>query len=439
MVVTAGAWPSAFTILRCLLAVSVLAAGDARSQDAGAARARALVIDDVTVIDVIAGNAIPNRRVIVRGDTIADVVSASLPLSDDAGVTINGRGLYLIPGLVDHHVHLSADMVNDLERAARGGVTMVQAMAGDNRAAGNLARAVMAAEIAGPRIAYASVMAGPDFFRDPRFQSAGLGFEPGMAPWAQAVTDETDVVTAVAAARGSGAEVLKLYAMMDGDLIARLTAEAHRQGMRVVAHATVFPATPAQLVRAEVDVLTHAPYLSWQGTAAIGADDAWERRNGPYTQVDPDGPELRAVMRTMAAGGMYLEPTLWVFQRGTPDSVLIAWSETVTRTAQAAGVAILAGTDGLIDRDPRALPNVHREMAALVAAGLSPTQALRAATATPARAMGRAGTHGAVAPGFVADLILLSANPLESIAATTQIAYVILRGRLLDRSAGRGR
>lgn len=386
-----------------------------------------LLIENVAVVDVIGGTLVPGQRVVIRGDTIAAVDPVSTP-APAATRTIDGTGLVVIPGLVDHHVHLTPGSDSALARAVRGGVTLVQAMAGDNRTAGELSRAIAAGERPGPEIAYASVMAGPGFFTDPRFIGASEGFTPGQAPWMQAVTAATDPVAAVAAARGSGAEVLKLYAMIDGGLAAALVREAHRQGMRVVAHGTVFPARPSDLVAAGVDLLTHAPYLSWEGLPAVPAADAWNRRLGPYRTVAPDGGAISSLVRQMQAAGTALEPTLWVFHRDTADSLLQRWAREVTGRAHAAGVPILAGTDGLIDRDPSALPNIHRELALLVEAGLSPAAALAAATIVPARFMGRGETHGVVAPGRVADLVLLEANPLADIAATTRIRAVIRRG-----------
>lgn len=418
-----------------LVAAFALGAGcvPAQATQRPTPRPRVVVIDSVRIIDVDARTVSPYQRIVIRGDSIAAVGSLADALPDSVDERVPGHGAFVIPGLVDHHVHLTPGMVPSLERAARGGVTMVQAMAGDNRVAGEYARASMAREIVAPEIAYASVMAGPDFFTDVRFIGAGLGFVAGKAPWAQAVTVQTDVATAVAAARGSGAEVLKLYAMMDSALVARLTAEAHRQGMRVVAHATVFPARPLQLAAAGVDILTHAPYLSWQGAREVRAEDAWRRLDGPYDLVRADGREMRAVLSEMKARGTALEPTLQVFTRPGTPSVVATWGRQVAARAHAMGIPILAGTDGMVERDTLAPPVIHRELQRLVEAGLPPAAALAAATTVPARVMGRSRTHGLVAPGRVADLVLLDANPLEDIRHTTRIRAVVLRGQVLAR------
>lgn len=392
-----------------------------------------LVLEGVTVVDVARGMNVADRRVVIRGDSIVAVEAAGGPAPADEAIRVEGRGLWVIPGLVDHHVHLGPDMGEALERAVRGGVTMVQTMAGDTRADGELQRQVLSGELDGPEISYAALMAGPAFHEDPRLQGASIGYGRGEAPWMQAVTPETDMVRAVARAKGTGAEVLKLYAMMGAALVAALTEEAHRQGMRVVTHSTVFPARPSELVAAGVDVLTHAPYLSWEGAGEVHDEDSWNRAKGPYDEVRPDGPELTSVLEAMARRGTVLEPTLWVFQQGDDvDSTAVAWAEAVTRRARDLGVTLVAGTDGFIGDGRRAMPYVHGEMAALVKAGLTPAHALAAATINPARLMGRGGSHGAVAPHHVADLVLLTADPLASIDATRKIRWVVRRGRLVD-------
>ena len=99
-----------------------------------------------------------------------------------------------------------------------------------------------------------------------------------------------------------------------------------------------------------------------------------------------------------------------------------------------AGVPILAGTDLA---NPYVYPGfgLHDELGLLVRAGLTPAEALRTATINPARFLGVTDSLGVVAPGKIADLVLLDANPLQNIANTRKIRAVIQGGRLLDRHA----
>ena len=102
----------------------------------------------------------------------------------------------------------------------------------------------------------------------------------------------------------------------------------------------------------------------------------------------------------------------------------------VVKEMQQAGVKLLAGTDGrLFGFD------LHDELQELVTAGLTPMQALQTATRNPADFFGKLDSMGTVEKGKIADLVLLDADPLESIANTTKINAVVVNGQLLDRKA----
>ena len=394
-----------------------------------------LAIRDVSVVD--AGRLVPNRTILVRGGRIVSIADAAEAISAD--VTIDGTGLFAIPGLIDAHVHLSGapreQATATLKRALAGGITSVFDLAGDDRETGDLARASLAHEIEAPTIRYVGLLAGPAFFKDPRVLAASLGFDPGLAPWAQAVTADSDPVRTIAAARGTGASAIKLYAAIDAVTAKAMTAEAHRAHLRVFAHATTFPARPSELIEAGVDMLAHAAYLVWEGSAP--SDDFKSRANGDFAHVPFDGPVMDHVLDLMVSHNTALNPTLWIFAEGTPKDALsaqrIAWMDGITGRAARRGVPIVAGTDDLLSpRDP--LPTLHRELELLVSsAGLTPAQALESATRTAARVMGMDKERGRLEPGFAADIDVLSANPLDAIGNTRKLAYVIKDGRIVLR------
>ncbi len=395
-----------------------------------------LVIDDVTVIDGTGGPPRAHLRVVARGGMIVSVAPAGGALPDSARV-IDGRGLYVIPGLIDAHVHLSgADWrarAEQLRQTLKGGVTAVYELAGDARTTGDLARAVLVHEIPGPTIYYSALMAGPPFFTDPRAVSISRGFRTGQAPWAQAITPTTDMPRAVAAARGTGATTIKLYASLDSVTATLATAEARRQGMRVVAHATTFPAKPSALIAAGVTMLAHTPYLVWQGSAPT--DDWTNRARGDFVGVPATSPVIERLLREMHDRDVSLNPTLWVFAEGQPaDSVSrvrTPWMNAVTKRAQELGVNIVAGTDNMMDPRRDSLPTLHKELELEVQAGLTPLQAIASATANAARAIGVDSVRGSVREGRVADLVLLDANPAEDIRNTRRIRYVIKDGAIV--------
>ncbi|HEY3886882.1 MAG TPA: amidohydrolase family protein, partial [Vicinamibacterales bacterium] len=294
----------------------------------------------MSVVD--AGRATPHQTIVVRGGRIAAIDDAAH--AETADVTIDGAGLFAIPGLIDAHVHLSGRprdaAVADLKRALQGGVTSVFDLAGDDRETGELARESLAHEIEAPTIVYVGLLAGPAFFTDSRVVAASLGFTPGDAPWAQAVTDESDPVRTIAAARGTGAAGIKLYAAIDATTARRMTEEAHRAHLSVVAHAATFPAKPSELVNAGVDMLAHAAYLVWEGSAPSA--DFTARARGDFAHVPVDGPAMTALIDLMAARHTALNPTLWIFAEGMPKDALsdarTAWMNAITARAARRGV-----------------------------------------------------------------------------------------------------
>lgn len=105
--------------------------------------------------------------------------------------------------------------------------------------------------------------------------------------------------------------------------------------------------------------------------------------------------------------------------------------KTFVRRFHEAGGIVLAGSDGI----PAPAVGLHEELRLLVSAGLPAPAALRAATSDAARALGWDNRLGQIAPGMIADMVLLAANPLDNIENTRKIRAVVLRGRFLDSAA----
>jgi imidazolonepropionase-like amidohydrolase len=418
--------------LRAAPLLAILAAPSTLS--AQGPQAKSIKIVDVTVIDGTDAPPKPHTTVILRGGRITDLLAAgvAVPATD---TTIDGAGRYVVPGLIDAHVHIGttpwAREVDQLQRALRGGITSVFDMASDTRATANLARASLVGEIRAPSVYYVALMAGPAFFTDRRVLAASRGYAPGTAPWMQSVTNETDLVRAVATAKGTGAVAIKLYAALPGQLAAKIATEAKRQGMRTVAHATTFPGRPLELVDGGVNVLAHAPYLVWEGSPPT--DSFALRGRGDFLGVPATSAAIERLLTRMRDVGTMLNPTVWIFDESQPaDSVAKArapWMYAVTKRAAQLGVPIIAGTDGLFGISGDSLPALHRELELLVSrAGLTPAQALTSATLNGARAIGVAEQTGTIAVGKAADLLLLEADPLADIRNTRRIAVVIKNG-----------
>jgi len=396
-----------------------------------------ILIRDVTVIDGTGAVARVHMDVVMRDGKIASIAATGTVPAPHPDSVIDGRGLFAIPGLIDAHVHMGTgpwqERATAMKAALMGGITSVLDLAGDSRATSDLQRAVIADQIPGPHIHYIALLGGPAFFTDPRVLDASRGYTAGTAPWMQSVTDTTDFAHTIAIAKGTGATAVKLYAALDSATVARATVEAHKQGMKVIAHATTFTALPSDLVAAGADMLTHTPYLVWQGSPRT--PDFPSRARGDFFGLPADSPVIEKLLMQMRDRGTALNPTLWVFDMQAADSVgkvRSPWMNAVTRRAQQLGVRIVAGTDGLYNPRTDSLPILHRELELLVnGAGLTPLQAISSATRNAAWAAGADAFTGTLAVGMNADLLLLGADPVADIRNTRAVRVVVQDGKIV--------
>jgi imidazolonepropionase-like amidohydrolase len=428
---------AAALVAACSLATTAGAAEDAASQRPGAAPAdKVVVYRGATLLDA-SGSLRPNMSIVARGERIEAIVPAGTSAVASDAQQVDVAGLYAIPGLIDAHVHLAsvpnrAQAETRLRRALYGGITAVRDMAGDARAIAELARAALTAEIAAPDIHFAATVAGPSFFGDPRTRASAVGWPPGQAPWMQAITPETDLVVAIARARGTGASGIKIYADLPAELVRKITAEAHRQGIQVWAHGAVFPATAQDVVDAGVDVVSHIGFVSIalapqmpQQFREMGKVDFGSLLKG-YREPDA---RLQRIFDVMKQRGQILDATV--------DSALnveaalpgaLDASARMTHQAFSSGVAIAAGTDRHnADDDP--FPPLYVELELLAnKVGMPPVQVLRAATVNGARTIGQERDMGTLEAGKLANIVFLARNPLEDIRNLRSVTMTVKRG-----------
>jgi imidazolonepropionase-like amidohydrolase len=413
--------------------------------------AAAVLYADATVIDGTGAAPKPHQDILVRGDRIVATGEHGTLADTDGARTVDLRGHFVIPGLVDSHVHMATppDQARAravLRRDLYGGVTAVRDMADDLRAIGELAREARMAEIPSPDIYYAALMAGPSFFADPRVQAASEGVKPGTAPWMQAIDEGTDIAQAVTLARGTSATAIKVYADLPPDLVSAITREAHRQGMQVWAHSAVFPARPKDVVDAGVDVVSHACYQAYEVQKAI--PQAYE----DHTPVDErllaqDGndPVLARLYADMLERGTLLDATGNLFVRYDaqrksdpkmkPLRCTGAATIRIVRQAWRAGVPISTGTDNDDGGRDDPWPSVHGEIEFLVHdVGMSPLQALHSATQVGARAAAQEADMGTIATGKLADFVVLAKDPSADIVNLRSIVNTVKRGKAYPRA-----
>jgi imidazolonepropionase-like amidohydrolase len=399
--------------------------------------AHAATYTNVTLIDGTGAQPRPHMSITITGERI-DSVGPAVPPGKDV---IDMNGATAIPGLINTHVHLAtapglgyAQAI--LRRDLYAGITAVRDMAGDTRELGYLSRATRIGETPGPDIYYAALMAGPDFFKDPRtVASTAGGLVPGETPWMRAVTQATDLPLAVAEAKGTAATAIKIYADLPAPLVDAITAEAHRQHLMVWAHAAVFPASPREVVDAKVDVVSHACMLGYQASEKM--PQAYHHRAS--VEADKfDGPNaaLDDLLADMKARGTILDATLYVYMlldkekdANPPPYCTLALAQKLTAAAHRAGVAVSAGTDAETDWKDRA-PALPDELGLLVhGAGFSPMDAIRSATAIAARTIGQDRDMGTLEPGKLANVVFLSKDPLADIANLKSVTLTLKRGK----------
>lgn len=409
----------------------------------------------LNLIDGTGAAVRPDMAILVEGETIA-AVGPTAELQARAGATarlVDGKGGYVTPGLINTHEHL-ATVPNRkfseamMRRDLYGGVTAIRDMAGDTRALGDLARDSRMGVIAGPDIYYVALMAGPEFFSDPRTIDSAQGGTPGQVPWMQAITRDTDLKVAVAMARGTGATAIKIYADLEPDIVRGIVAEAHRQGLPIWAHAMIFPTTPKEGIDAGVDVVSHSCMLAYEASEV--KPRAYHRR-APVDATkfqDGDNPAVAGVLRDMKRRGVILDATDYVYvtierlaAKMGPDGpkgyCASGLAEKITAQAHREGVEISVGTDSPSPAGEQ-YPSVQDEMELLVrTAGMTPLQVIRSATLVGARAAGQDRQMGTIEPGKLANLVFVSADPSKDIGAMRRVTLVVKRGVAYPRSAYR--
>jgi imidazolonepropionase-like amidohydrolase len=429
-----------------------------------------IVITHATVINPGTSSVQANRTAVITGDHITSVSdTANFHLPKNAQV-IDGTGQYLIPGLWDMHVHSAfgdwfpggRDIILPLFIA--NGVTGVRDMGGDVPVLLGWRKEIADGKIIGPRL----IISGP--MLDGYLPSGKLRF-PSSIP----VTTPVSAVAAVDSLKAQGVDFIKVQSVISHDAYLAAAAEAHKQGLPIVGHVPD-KVRIREVVEAGQKSIEHLMGI-FEGCST--EEDKFIKGEGSLKLLlaTQDEQICDSIIKLLAQDQTWQVPTL-AWQRGGTfldqrdlkhqplDKYVPAYWRDVTwrrftdemmpdllrdplalrqeyfahnlqmvGALHHGGVPFMAGTDTAPGVYIMPGFSLHDELANFVESGFTPMESLQTATSNPARFLGMEGSFGSVEPGKIADLVLLSANPLEDIWNTRKISVVVANGRLFDRVA----
>jgi imidazolonepropionase-like amidohydrolase len=425
---------------------SALAAGDARTQKpalspsreinsktvAAPPAAHEVAIVGARLIDGRGGPPIEDAVVVVRGASIQAAGSRAEVSVPEGAEIVNGKGLTLMPGLLDAHFHLERDLGLPALYLQHG-VTSV-------REPGSWIEAydpVRASGVPIPRL----------FLMGPHLDE----FPPAWPGDARIVRDPDEARVAVDEQVRAGAMGIKVYFRLPLGTIRAIVDEAHAHGVGVTAHLEIVDARDA--IKAGLDGIEHVtsfgvalaePFEGEQFRQAILADNE-AREHGRYalwSHLDIHSPRADEALGLLVSHGVFFCPTLAVFERrkgdkGTTDVEPRAFANMMAFVGRAsrAGAKIVVGSHSAVPHAARG-DAYAREMELLHESGLTPMQVIEAATLENARNLRVDDRLGSVEPGKQADLILVEGNPLDDLAVMRRVRGVMLNGVWVKRGKG---
>lgn len=417
-----------------------------------------LVLQGGSLFDPLTGKMQPVQAIVIEGTRIKAVGTPDKPVTIPQGArSIDAAGKFLLPGLIDAHVHLVhrlnfAHVTGDevLPAFVAAGVTSVRDTGDEIVAQTVVARYAESHPERCPRVFTASYLidADPPIHRD-------IGFP---------ITDPAKVPALIDDMVAWKVTTLKIYARSGRAVGRKVIEEGHRHGLAVTGHLSAYPAQEA--VEDGIDCLEHI-------TSVFDFIIPLEvkKQPGHRATLELDNPLTKTLSTMLVQRKVVVDPTLTVFRNmlllsdleeihghadnaRMPERLRTYWDsyrrgqglppatretrrkvfqkyQELTGMLHRAGVTLLAGTDAPEPYCPPGL-SLHQELELLVESGLPPAAALQAATINNARALKKGDQLGSVEPGKLADLVILTADPTSDIRHTRKIERVILGGRVCE-------
>lgn len=379
--------------------------------------AQDLVLANAHVIDVTSGTVRENVSVLVEGNRITGIVDGDVTAPAGAR-TVDLMGRYLAPGMMDGHTHVgNADQAL---RALRSGVTTMRSMGTAHYADVGMRELQRGGHLTAPEYLAAGYHVRPpaaeEFFQDHpemgRFMESGIqGVEAVRAMTAAIVSRDVDFVKTNATERAGLPNTDPRKRFYSLEELTAIVDEAGSAGIPVAAHAHGDDGG-RDAVLAGVRSIEHGTYLSPE-TLRIMAE------RGTYLV-----PTIAIVRDLTIPGGDYDNAALNMRGRHMLPRV-----QEMARNAHALGVKIVAATD--TGYGPESTTTLAHELQEFVEVGMTPAEALRAATSTAAELMGISERTGRVEEGMEADLIVLERNPLDDIDVMLDVLMVVSDGKVI--------
>jgi imidazolonepropionase-like amidohydrolase len=384
-----------------------------------------VVIVGATLIDGTGRPPIIDAVVVVRGDRIVEAGKRNTVKIPTGGEVFDAKGLTLLPGLIDSHFHIDGDDGLPALYLTHGITSL--------RDPGQWTEAYDSARKRTepiPRL----FLCGPHLDSPP----------PAYPKDSYIVRDAEETRLAVNRFADEGASAIKVYFRLPLALIRVAIETAHARGLPVTSHLEIVDAT--DVIKAGIDGVEHATSF---GTALLPLREAEKyrqavladnnaRREGRYdlwNMIDLDSPRARSVFSLIVERGVFVSPTLAVFERQMRDKDTTAihvhafkQMEAFVGRAFRAGAHVVVGSHSDVPHAERGWA-YQREMELLVECGLTPMQTIVAGTMENARFFRVADRLGTVQAGKLADLILVEGDPSKNISDMRRVRRVMLNGQ----------
>jgi imidazolonepropionase-like amidohydrolase len=388
-----------------------------------------------TVLPMDRETPLVGHTVVVRGDKIAMIAPSATLDTKDAQV-IDAKGKWIVPGLADMHVHTWGE--RDFAMYLLNGVTTVRDMFGSPQ---QLAwrEQIMRGQIDGPTL----ILAGPIVDGDPPTW-------PGSA----VVTTPDAAKTVVQEQKRAGYDLIKVYGGLTPSVYEALAAEAKAQNIPFAGHVPTAVGVDKAIASGQRSIEHLDGYVPFGGDDHVSPEviektakgTTWNCPTLVVTERFAHLDDPASLANT--AGLQYVSAAIrdrwdpkndfrlkdWTPERFAAQREKNSVRRKLVGDLNKAGARIVVGTD---TGNPYVVPGfaVHDELGLLVTAGLTPYQALRAATFAPSELAGTPGAFGAIAVGARADLIVVDADPLQNLATLATPSLVIVRGKPHERAA----